>query len=126
VNLVDSSAWLEFFADGPNAEILTEPLEETDSLLVPTVCLYEVFKTVIRQRGEAPALQTVAVMRQGRVVDLTERIALMAAELSLLEKLPMADSIILATARLHDARIWTQDADFEGLENVTFVAKKGA
>ena len=126
MNLVDSSAWLEFFADGPNAEILTEPLEETDSLLVPTVCLYEVFKTVIRQRGEAPALQTVAVMRQGRVVDLTERIALMAAELSLLEKLPMADSIILATARLHDARIWTQDADFEGLENVTFVAKKGA
>ena len=126
MNLVDSSAWLEFFADGPNAEILTEPLEETDSLLVPTVCLYEVFKTVIRQRGEAPALQTVAVMRQGRVVDLTERIALMAAELSLLEKLPMADSIILATARLHDARIWTQDADFEGLENVTFVAKKRA
>ena len=126
MNLVDSSAWLEFFADGPNAGIFAEPLEETDLLLVPSVCLYEVFKIVLRQRGEAAALQAVALMRQGHVVDLTERIALLAAKLSLLEKLPMADSIILATARLHDAHIWTQDADFEGLENVMFVAKKRA
>lgn len=124
MNLVDSSAWLEFFADGPNALIFAEPLEEADLLLVPSVCLYEVFKIVLRQRGEAAALQAVALMRQGRVVDLTERIALLAAELSLQEKLPMADSIILATARLHDAHIWTQDADFEGLENVTYVARK--
>ena len=123
MNLVDSSAWLEFFADGPHAGIFAEPLEETDRLLVPTICIYEVFKIVLRQRGEAPALQAVAVMRQGQVVDLTERIALMAAELSLRQKLPMADSTILATARLHDARIWTQDADFEGLNHVTFVAK---
>jgi predicted nucleic acid-binding protein len=93
-------------------------------LLVPSVCLYEVFKIVLRQRGEPAALQAVALMRQGRVVDLTERIALLAAESSLQEKLPMADSIILATARLHDAHIWTQDADFEGLGNVTYVAKK--
>ena len=126
MNLVDSSAWLEFFADGPNAGIFAEPLEETDLLLVPSVCLYEVFKIVLRQRGEAAALQAVALIRQGHVVDLTERIALLAAKLSLLEKLPMADSIILATARLHDAHIWTQDADFEGLENVMFVAKKRA
>ncbi len=124
MNLVDSSAWLEFFADGPNARIFAEPLEQTDLLLVPSVCLYEVFKTVLRQRGETAALQAVALMRQGQVVDLTERIALLAAELSLQEKLPMADSIILATARLHDAHIWTQDADFEGLENVTYAAKK--
>ena len=62
-------------------------------------------------------------MRQGRVADLTERIALLAAELSLQVKLPMADSVILATARLHDARIWTQDAEFEGLDDVTYVAK---
>lgn len=124
MNLVDSSAWLEFFADGPNARIFAEPLEQTDLLLVPSVCLYEVFKTVLRQRGETAALQAVALMPQGQVVDLTERIALLAAELSLQEKLPMADSIILATARLHDAHIWTQDADFEGLENVTYAAKK--
>ena len=124
MNLVDSSAWLEFFADGPNAGIFVEPLEEVDLLLVPSVCLYEVFKIVLRQRGESAALQAVALMRQGHVIDLTERIALLAAELSLQEKLPMADSIILATARLHDAHIWTQDADFEGLGNVTYVAKK--
>lgn len=123
MNLVDSSAWLEFFADGPNARIFAEPLEEADLLLVPSVCLYEVFKIVLRQRGESAALQAVALMRQGRVADLTERIALLAAELSLQVKLPMADSVILATARLHDARIWTQDAEFEGLDDVTYVAK---
>ena len=124
MNVVDSSAWLEFFADGPNARIFAEPLEQTDLLLVPSVCLYEVFKIVLRQRGEAAALQAVALMRQGLVVELTERIALLGAEVSLQEELPMADSIILATARLHDARIWTQDSDFKGLENVTYVAKK--
>ncbi|MEE8592627.1 MAG: type II toxin-antitoxin system VapC family toxin [Candidatus Bipolaricaulota bacterium] len=124
MNVVDSSAWLEFFADGPNARIFAEPLEQADLLLVSSVCLYEVFKTVLRQRGEPAALQAVALMRQGLVVELTERIALLAAELSLQNELPMADSIILATARLHDAHIWTQDADFEGLENVTYVAKE--
>ena len=124
MNVVESSGWLEFFADGPNARAFAEPLEQTDLLLVPSVCLYEVFKSVLRQRGEPAALQAVALMRQGRVVELTERIALLAAELSLQEKLPMADSIIFATARLHDAHIWTQDADFEGLENVTYVAKE--
>lgn len=124
MNVVDSSGWLEFFADGPNARIFAEPLEQTDLLLVPSVCLYEVFKIVLRQRGEAAALQAAALMRQGLVVELTERVALLAAELSLQEELPMADSIILATARLHDARIWTQDSDFKGLKNVTYVAKK--
>ena len=125
MNVVDSSAWLEFFADGPNARIFAEPLEQADLLLVPSVCLYEVFKTVLRQRGEPAALQAVALIRQGHVVELTERIALLAAELSLQNELPMADSIILATARLHDAHIWTQDSAFKGLENVTYVAKKG-
>jgi len=124
VNVVDSSAWLEFFADGPNARIFAEPLEHTEALLVPSVCLYEVFKTVLRQRGESAALQAIAAMRQGQIVELTERIALLAAELSLELRLPMADSIILATARLYDAHIWTQDADFERLEGVTFVAKE--
>ena len=124
MNVVDSSAWLEFFADGPNASVFLEPLQQVDLLLVPSVCLYEVFKIVLRQRGEPAALQAIALMRQGLVVDLTERIALLAAELSLQLKLPMADSIILATARLHDAHIWTQDADFKELEGVTYVAKK--
>jgi predicted nucleic acid-binding protein len=123
MNLVDSPGWLEYFADGPNAKVFARPLRDPDELIVPTVCLYEVFKAVLRQRGAAAALQTVALMRQGTIVELNERIALLAAELSLERKLPMADSVILATARIHAAHIWTQDADFEGLEDVTFVNK---
>jgi predicted nucleic acid-binding protein len=124
MNVVDSSAWLEYFADGPNADAFAQTLEATDDLLVPTICLYEVFKSVLRQRGESAALSAVALMWQGRVIDLTERIALLAADLSLQTKLPMADSIILATAKLNGARIWTQDLDFDGVEGVTFVAKQ--
>ena len=124
MNVVDSSAWLEYFADGPNAEAFSQALEATDELLVPTICLYEVFKSVLRQRGESAALSAIALMRQGQVIDFTERIALLAADLSLKTKLPMADSIILATAKLNDAHIWTQDADFEGLKGVTFIAKR--
>ena len=123
MNLVDSSGWLEYFADGPNAKVFARPLRDPEDLIVPTVCLYEVFKVVLRQRGAAAALQTVALMRQGTIVELNERIAILAAELSLEHKLPMADSVILATARIHAAQIWTQDADFEGLEDVTFVNK---
>jgi toxin FitB len=123
MNVVDSSAWLEYFADGPNAEAFAAAIEDVDELVVPTICLYEVFKSVLRQRGESATLSTVALMRQGRIVDLTEQIALLAAELGVQTKLPMADSIILATARLSNGHIWTQDADFEGLDGVTFVAK---
>jgi len=123
MNVVDSSAWLEYFADGPNADMFAAPIEDVDQLIVPTICLYEVFKSVLRQRSESDALSAVALMRQGRVEDLTERIALAAADLSLQTKLPMADSIILATARLSAAHIWTQDADFDGLDGVTFIAK---
>ena len=123
MNVVDSSAWLEYFADGPNADMFATPIEDVDQLIVPTICLYEVFKSVLRQRGESDALSAVALMRQGHVVDLTERSALAAADLGLQTKLPMANSIILATARLNAAHIWTQDADFDGLDGVTFIAK---
>jgi predicted nucleic acid-binding protein len=123
MNLVDSSGWLEYFADGPNAPIFAKALRDTDQILVPSVCLYEVHKVVLRQRGPSAALQAVALMRQGRIVDLGERIALLAAELSLKHKLPMADSVILATARAHDAHVWTQDADFAGIDGVTVVGK---
>jgi predicted nucleic acid-binding protein len=121
MNLVDSSGWLEYFADGPNAKVLARPLQDPEDLIVPTVCLYEAFKIVSRQRGTAAAPQTVALMRQGTIVELSERIALLAAELSLEHKLPMADSVILATARVHTAHIWTQDADHTGIEGVTVV-----
>jgi predicted nucleic acid-binding protein len=123
MNLVDSSGWLEYFADGPNASIFAKPLQNPADVLVPTICLYEVYKVVLRQRGPSAALQAVALMRQGTIIELNERIAILAAELSLEHKLPMADGVILATARIHAAHIWTQDADFEGLEDVTFVNK---
>jgi len=120
VNIVDSSGWLEYFSDGPNADCFAEPLGNVPELVVPTITLYEVFKVVCRQRGEDAALQAVALMQQGRVVELTSAIALLAAKLSLDAKLPMADSMILATAHAHDATLWTQDSDFEGLPGVRF------
>jgi len=124
MNVVDSSAWLEYFADGSNAKTFAPAIEATDELIVPTICLYEVFKSVLRQRDESAALSAIALMRQGQVIPLTERIALLAADLSLQTRLPMADSVILATARVHRAHIWTQDADFDGLDDVTFMAKE--
>jgi len=124
MNVVDSSAWLEYFADGPNASAFALAVEATDDLIVPTICFYEVFKSVLRQRGESAALSAIALMRQGRASPLTERISLLAADLSLQTRLPMADSVILATARVHRAHIWTQDADFDGLDGVTFLAKE--
>jgi predicted nucleic acid-binding protein len=123
VNLVDSSGWLEFFTDGPNADCFAEPLGNTAELLVPTIIMYEVFKVVLRERGENSALQAIALLRQGTVLDLSEDSALRAARLSVTHKLPMADSIILATARAHDAVIWTQDDDFKGLAGVRYFPK---
>jgi len=123
MNLVDSSGWLEFFADGPNAKFFTAPLQNIDELVVPTISIYEVFKSVLRQRDESAGLQAVALMKQGQVVDLTTNIAMMAAKLSLEHNIPMADSIILATGRFYQATVWTQDADFKGLDGVEYVKK---
>jgi predicted nucleic acid-binding protein len=123
LNIVDSSGWLEFFADGPNANNFAKPLSDRDQLLVPVVIIYEVFKVVLRERGENSALQAAALLRQGKVLALTEDIALSAARLSVTHKIPMADSIILATARATEATIWTQDADFKGLEKVHYFSK---
>ena len=123
MNIVDSSGWLEFFADGHNADNFAKPLADKDLLLVPTIIIYEVFKVVLRERGENSALQAAALLRQGDVVALTEDIALAAARLSVAHKIPMADSIILATARSKDAIIWTQDDDFKGFDNVRYFSK---
>ncbi len=123
MNVVDSSGWLEYLAAGPNADFFAGAIEATSELLIPTISLYEVFKRVLQQRDEGDALQSVALMQQGRVVDLTPSLSLSAAHLSVGHRLPMADSIMLATARIHDATLWTQDADFEGLTGVKFKAK---
>jgi len=123
VNVVDFSGWLEYLADGPNADFFAAAVEDTLDLVVPSLSLYEVFKKVLQQRGEGDALQAVALMSQGTVVDLNMDLALAAAKISVELKLPMADSVVLATARLHEAVLWTQDADFEGIEGVRYVAK---
>ena len=125
MNLVDSSGWLEYFSAGPNAGFFAKPIEATADLVVPALALYEVFKRVLQQRGEGPALQAVAVMHQGNVVDLTSPVALAAARLSLELRLPMADSIMLATARACDATLWTQDGDFESIPAVRYISKRG-
>lgn len=124
MNVVDSSAWLEYFAGGPNAGRFAAPIEETKQLVVPSITLLEVFKRVTQQRDEGTALQYIAVMQQGTVVDLDRVLALSAAALGLRHKLPMADSIVYATAQSRGAIVWTQDADFEGLPGVRFWAKR--
>ena len=124
MNVVDSSAWLEYFADGPNAGFFAPAIEATVELIVPSIALLEVFKRLLQQRSESEALQAAAIMRQGKIVDLDGALALSAAEAGVTNKLPLADSIILATARRFDATVWTQDADFDGLPGVKYRAKK--
>jgi predicted nucleic acid-binding protein len=124
VNLVDSSAWLEYFSDGPNAAFFAPAIEKTSDLIVPTIVVFEVYKRILQQRDRHAALQAVATLRSGRIVDLTFTLAIAAAAISHSKKLPMADSIILATAHADNAAIWTQDADFEGITGVKFRAKR--
>jgi toxin FitB len=116
MNVVDSSGWLEYFADGPNADFFAPAIENAAELVVPSLSMYEVFKRVLQQRGEDDALQAVGVMAQGLVVDLNVEMAINAAKISVELRLPMADSIILATARAYSATLWTQDADFQNIE----------
>ena len=123
MNIVDSSGWLEYFADGPNANLFAPVIADTEHLLVPVIILYEVFKRVLQQRGEADALQAVAAISQGQIINVTQSLALNAAKLSAELRLPMADSLILATARAYRAVVWTQDADFKGLPEVQYVEK---
>ena len=123
MNVVDSSGWLEYFADGANASFFAPTIEDTEHLIVPTICVYEVFKRLMGQRGEDAALVAIGDMYQGQIVDLTAPIALGAAKLSVELKIAMADSLVLATAHAYKATLWTQDADFEGVEGVKFIKK---
>ncbi len=123
MNLVDSSGWLEYFADAPNANYFAKPIEDTSNLIVPSLCIFEVFKNVLRQKNEGLALQAVALMEQGFVINLDTPIALSAARLGLEFKLPLADSVILAIARANNAILWTQDADFRNITSVKFIPK---
>ena len=124
MNLVDSSAWLEYFADGPNAAFFAPVIEKSGELIVPTIVVFEVYKRIRQQRDRHVALEAVATLRAGRIVELTLTLAIAAAAISHSEKLPLTDSIILATARAENALIWTQDADFERVTGVKFRAKR--
>jgi predicted nucleic acid-binding protein len=123
MNIIDSSGWLEYFSDGPNAKHYLSPLNDTSSLIVPVITIYEVFKVVLRESSENEALQAVAAMQKGKVVHLTANIAMNAAKLSLQHNLPMADSIILATAQAYRCVIWTQDSGFRKIESVKYFSK---
>ena len=123
LNLVDSSGWIEFFTDGPNAGMFADPLSDAGRLVVPTVSVYEVFRVVLRRRGEDDALRAAALMSRGREIPLSSALALEAARLAHERGLAMADGIILATAGLTRATLWTQDVDFEGMPHVRYFPK---
>lgn len=121
MNVIDSSGWIEYFTDGVNADIFAPVIEDTSELIVPVICIYEVFKCILIQRGLAAAQTYISDMYSGKVVDLDTPLAITAANLSVEYTLPMADSMILATSRHFHARLWTQDAHFQGIEGVEFV-----
>ena len=123
MNVVDSSGWVEYFRQGKNADFFTAPIQDLDNLLVPSICIYEVFKRIFQDLGEESALQAVGIMCSGREVELERKIAIDAAKISIDLKLAMADSIILATARANDASLWTQDAHFKEIDGVRYIEK---
>ncbi len=123
MNVVDSSAWLSYFADDANAKIFSKPIQDIDNLIVPSITITEVFKYILRQRGEDKALEAIAHMEQGKVVSLDSALAIDAAKYGIDYKLPLADSIIFATGQKFSALIWTQDIDFKSLEGVKYYPK---
>lgn len=123
MNVVDSSGWIEYFTRGDNAKFFIPPIQDLENLLVPTICIYEVFKRLLAELDEDAALLSVGLMSHGQEVPLDRKIAMEAAHISREMKLAMADSIILATARSHDATLWTQDVHFKGLEGVKYIEK---
>jgi predicted nucleic acid-binding protein len=123
MNLVDSSGWLEYFADGKNSKIFAPAIENMEELIVSTINLYEVYKKILKERDEKSAIEAIGIMHQAKVIDIDSSISIHAAELSYNYKLPMADSLIYATAKQNDATVWTQDSDFKDLDNVKLVKK---
>jgi predicted nucleic acid-binding protein len=124
MNVVDSSGWLEYFADGNNADFFAPAITDEPNLVGPTICMFEVFKRLSLQRGKESALQAMGMLYRGQIAALSDEIALQAALISLDYKLPMADSMILATAQAYKATLWTQDVDFRSLPGVEYIEKK--
>ena len=124
MNVVDSSGWLEYFADGSNADFFAPAITDEPNLVVPTICMLEVFKRLSVQLGKEQALQAMGMLYRGQLAALSDEIAFLASLLSLEHILPLADSIILATARAHKATLWTQDEHFKNLPGVEYIEKK--
>lgn len=124
MNVIDSSGWLEYFIGGENASFFAPAIQDVENVVVPTISIYEVFKRTLIEKGRTDALEAVAIMYDGKVVDLDREIALIAADVSFELKLPMADSIILATARAYNATLWTQDEHFKDVEGVKYKEKR--
>jgi predicted nucleic acid-binding protein len=124
MNVIDSSGWVEYLVNGPNARFFASSVEDRESLIVPTICIYEVVKRVLVEFGEDRALEIAGEMLSGTVVELDPNIAILAAQISIQSRLAMADSIIFATARTYNATLWTQDEHFKDLEAVKFIKKK--
>lgn len=124
MNVVDSSGWLEYFADGGNVDFFAPAITDEANLVVPTICIFEVFKKLCLQLGKEAALQAIGMLYRGQLAALSDEIALQVALLSMDYKLPMADSVILATARANNATLWTQDEHFKDLAGVEYIEKK--
>ena len=123
MNVIDTSGWLEFFVGGNNAKRFSEPIKEISKVVVPTICIYEISKVILRESDEEHLIQALAAIQKGRVVELTSPISILAAKISIKYKLPMADSIIYATAQCFNAQVWTHDIDFKDLPNVNYIPK---
>jgi predicted nucleic acid-binding protein len=117
--VLDSSCWLEYLADTPRADLFAPAVEAPERLVVPVLTVYEVVKKLMRESGEEAATAALALMQQSEVVEIGLPLAMDAA----LNGLPLANSLIYATARHHDAELWTQDAHFEGLVGVRYFPK---
>jgi predicted nucleic acid-binding protein len=124
MNVVDTSGWLEYFAEGENVAFFAPVIEDTEHLLVPVISIYEVFKKILQNQGLALAEIRVADLVKGEVIDLSASQAMSAAKLSAELKLPLADSLILTVAREYNATLWTQDAHFKDLPGVQYIEKK--
>lgn len=123
MNIADSSAWIDYFRDGKNSDIFDKIINNKKKLLVPTIIIYEVFKKFLTVEGEETATYIAAQMKNGKIIDIDLAISLLAAQISVNKKLPMADSLIYACAHKHNATLWTQDADFKGLPGVKYFPK---
>lgn len=123
MNVADSSAWIEYLIDGPNADPFERVIIDRATLIVPTIAVFEVYRWMLRERGAEHADAAVAVMTESTLVDLDIDLAIDAADLAGIHKLAMADSIILATARRFEATLWTQDMDFKDLDNIRYLPR---